>query len=49
MNILDKLMGLNLEGKDEFLNHQINFMKSLSLKFDNDNIFYFFYTSNFFF
>ena len=43
MNILDKLMGLNLEGKDEFLNHQINFMKSLSLKFDNDNIFYFFY------
>ena len=42
MNILDKLMELNLEGKDEFLNHQINFMKSLSLKFDNDIIYYFF-------
>ena len=42
MNILDKLMGINLEDKDEFLNHQINFMKSLSLKFDNDNVFYFF-------
>ena len=42
MNIIDKLSGLNLEGKDEFLNIQINFMKSLSLKFDNDNIFYFF-------
>ena len=37
MNILDKLMGLNLEGKDEFLNHQINYMKSLSLKLDNVN------------
>ena len=42
MNIIDKLSGLNLEGKDEFLNIQINFMKSLSLKFDNDNVFYFF-------
>ena len=42
MNILDKLMGLNLEGKDEFLNHQINYMKSLSLKLDNDNIYNFF-------
>ena len=42
MNIIDKLSGLNLEGKDEFLNIQINFMKSLSLKFDTSNIFYFF-------
>ena len=42
MNILDKLIGLSIDEKDEYLNHQINFMKSLSLKFDNDNIFYFF-------
>ena len=42
MNILDKLMGLRIDDKDEFLNHQINFMKSLSLKFDADNVFYFF-------
>ena len=42
MNILDKIIGLNIDEKDEYLNHQINFMKSLSLKFDNDNIFYFF-------
>ena len=41
MNIIGKLGRLNLEGKDEYLNNQINFMKSLSLKFDNDNDFYF--------
>ena len=42
MNIIDKLNELNFEDKDEFLSMQINFMKSLSLKLDNSNIYYFF-------
>ena len=42
MNIIDKLNELNLEDTDEFLSMQINFMKSLSLKLDNNNIYYFF-------
>ena len=45
MNLIDKLSGLKLEGKDEFLNIQINFMKSLSLKF-NDNILFYFFNKN---
>ena len=43
MNIIDKIISINEKNqKDEFLTYQINFMKSLTLKIDEHNLFYFF-------
>ena len=43
MNLIDKIISLSeVDQKEEFLTYQINFMKSLKLKIDNNNIFYFF-------
>ena len=43
MNLIDKIISISEKGKkDEFLTYQINFMKSLTLKIDSNNIFYFF-------
>ena len=43
MNIIDKIISLSeINQKEEFLTYQINFMKSLTLKIDENNLFYFF-------
>ena len=43
MNIIDKIISLREDNqKEEFLTYQINFMKSLTLKIDEKNLFYFF-------
>ena len=43
MNIIDKIISMSeVNKKDEFLTYQINFMKSLTLKINEDNLFYFF-------
>ena len=43
MNLIDKIISLSeVDQKEEFLTYQINFMKSLTLKIDTNNIFYFF-------
>ena len=43
MNIIDKIISLSeVNQKDEFLTYQINFMKSLTLKINESNLFYFF-------
>ena len=43
INIIDKIISINeLNQKDEFLTYQINFMKSLTLKINEQNLFYFF-------
>ena len=43
MNIIDKIISLSeLNQKEEFLTYQINFMKSLTLKINEENLFYFF-------
>ena len=43
MNIIDKIISLSeTNQKEEFLTYQINFMKSLTLKIDEKNLFYFF-------
>ena len=41
-NILDKLISLDYENKEEKLNLQVSFMKSLVLKLDHKTIFYFY-------
>ena len=43
MNIIDKIISLSeINQKDDFLTYQINFMKSLTLKIDENNLFYFY-------
>ena len=43
MNIIDKIISLSeANQKEEFLTYQINFMKSLTLKIDENSLFYFF-------
>ena len=43
MNIIDKIISLSeINQKEEFLTYQINFMKSLTLKINENNLFYFF-------
>ena len=43
MNLIDKIISLSeKDKKEEFLTYQINFMKSLTLKIDTNNVFYFF-------
>ena len=43
INIIDKIIALSeVNQKDEFLTYQINFMKSLTLKINENSLFYFF-------
>ena len=43
LNIIDKIISISeANKKDEFLTYQINFMKSLTLKINEDNLFYFY-------
>jgi hypothetical protein len=43
MNIFDKLISINDFNKnEEFLEHQINLMKSLILKLDSESILFFY-------
>ena len=42
MNLIDKIISLDTKNDEEYLTQQINFMKSLSLKLDIDNLKYFY-------
>ena len=42
LNILDKIISMDISRKDEYLSYQINFIKSLTLKLNADNIEFFF-------
>ena len=38
LNILDKIISMDISRKDEYLSYQINFIKSLTLKLNADNM-----------